>query len=293
MSQDARFGNILVEISQQIIKDIEYVKECDAIGSRIMTYYSTDVELLESGTEWVFSFSRKRRSERMKQRDIKAALRVAEYYRMKARNYYNFFGIDFDDYSKSRVIKLSDLQNIEMKHLQLFLISSIQLMYVILWELFKSFLRPLENLYCLRIVESKLFPKDLMLFPSTTKIEESKLQLLDYFKQEHPFFRINLDLPFEMDLMLRSSPLFKKYLEVGLERLGMGIRFNDCVNDFIRLFILRNNICHIGRQLSMHEISTLKVQSLIYDLSTRLPRIQTSCLGLIEMFQAMVEGHSC
>lgn len=276
MSSRERLEPIIVKISTNLIKDIENVLTCDEISREIKNYYLEGIEPFLNKYEGILDLSRnkEKRIER-----VKDVIRAANFYCQKAKEYFSFFGIDFEEPSESHVI---DAHGIKAEYFSHFLYSSIQLLYVTLWEVFAEFLKPLERLYYLRLCHSGVFPKTYLLFPDSSGTEKMELDFLRIVGRGR-LFRVSESLPFEFRVVYQASPYFKECFEKGKKKAG-ATECEEIIDDFIRLFSVRNNVCHIGKVISIQEVSEERIQSLLYRLSTLLPRIQSSCIGIISVF---------
>lgn len=267
---------ILRKISTDLIADIDNVLKCQEVPREIKNYYLTSIEPFLQKHSGILSLS----SDKNKRtKDVKEILRGADFYCKKAREYFSFFGVNFEEPSKSRLI---DVSNINAESIAHFLYSSVQLLYVILWEVSSEFLKPLEKLYYLRLCHSGLFPQKYPLFPDSSGTEKMELDFLSVVGRG-ALFRVNESLPFELRVVYHASAYFKECFEEGKKKTGV-TQSEVFIDDFIRLFSVRNNVCHIGRFIPIQESSEERIQSLLYRLSTLLPRIQNSCLGIISVF---------
>ncbi len=279
MGSSKRAELILKKISNNLIRDIDNVLKCDEIPIEIKNYYLVSIKPFLHKHRGILNLTRDK-DERTKQ--VKEVLRAADFYCKKAKEYFSFFGIDFEEPSKSHVI---DAHGIKAEYFSHFLYSSIQLLYVTLWEVFAEFLKPLERLYYLRLCHSGVFPKTYLLFPDSSGTEKMELDFLRIVGRGR-LFRVSQSLPFEFRVVYQASPYFKECFEKGKKKTG-ATECEEIIDDFIRLFSVRNNVCHIGKVISIQEVSEERIQSLLYRLSTLLPRIQSSCIGIISVFEEL------
>ena len=282
MSSRGELEQILSKASKDLIDDIENVLKCDAIREEMKKYYLTDIQPFLKKHSNILGISSKRKKREKLQR-IKDLFRGAEFYNAKAREYFGFFGIDFDDPSKSQPIQIPNMNEEQLLH---FLYSSIQLLYVVLWEIFRDFLEPLEGMYYLRLCHSGAFPPIYDMFPASVDVEKIELASFDIIKRARPLFRVSESLPFELRLILQVSSYFKGCFEKVAQAIEVDSS-EEIVDDFIRLFIVRNNVCHIGRAHIIQQVSESKTQKMLYRMTTHLPRIQNSCIGITLLFKEL------
>lgn len=282
MSSKERLEPIIAKISTNLIKDIENVLTCDEISREIKNYYLEGIEPFLNKYEGILDLSRNK-EKRIKR--VKDVIRAANFYCQKAREYFSFFGIDFNEPTKSQVINSKD---IEMETISRFLYSSVQLLYVILWEVFAEFLKPLEKLYYIRLCHAGIFPSRYLMFPNSIADEKMEPDFLHIIRKGG-LFRVSESLPFEFRIVYQTtSKYIKECFDEGGKKAGY-TGTSDFIDDFIRLFVVRNNVCHIGRTIIIQETVEKRVQSLLYDLSTNLPRIQKSCIGVIGVFEELAK----
>jgi hypothetical protein len=277
-----RLDLILSKISKDLVVDINNVQKCETIAQEIKSFYLEGVEPFLKTHKRVLRIDLDR-EKRKDDEAIKELFRGAEYYSKKAKEYFGFFGIQLEGTPKCQEFKIPEM---DKEQLLYFLYSSVQLLYVVLWEVFSDFLEPLERLYYLRLCHSGVFPKHYAVFPASEDIEKMELDFVYDVLRRGTLFRVSESLPYELRLMCQGPDYFKECFSEASKEIKVE-KPEDFVDDFIRLFIVRNHVCHIAKGLVMQEIADDKMQNLLYRLSTHLPKIQNSCIGIVSLFKAL------
>jgi hypothetical protein len=259
------------------------VLKCKEIPNAIKNYYSVGLEpfLSKHGTELGIPTKSKKRIEDDR---VKEIMRGALFYSSRATQFFSLFGIDFENPSKSKVL---ESQGTNAESLSNLLFSSIQVLYITLWETFRGFFEPLEKLYSLRLCESGIFPQTYQLFPYSAAIEKTELSFRKLFIRSGTFYRISESLPFELRLAYKAAPYFKECFDIGKNKTQASTT-EEYMDDFIRLFFVRNSVCHLKNSIVNQE-GPERQRNLFHDLSTLLPKIQDSCIGIVGAFEEMAK----
>jgi hypothetical protein len=287
MSSSDRLEPILTQISKDINSDVSNVLKCSEIASKIENFYAKDIDqFLEKHQGLLGRRIKPDLTQRMGDVNIRLILHGANFYFEKAKEYFEFFGVDFDKPEKSGQFVMPTMKHAHLSH---FLYSSVQLLYVILWEVLQDFLKPLENMYLLRLCDSKIFHKKCTILPAHGEIGAVNLDFIyDVSGGGSPLYRASGSLPFTFRLSYLSSDYFRKCFEEAGKEIGE--RPENFIDDFISLSVVRNNISHIGRAIKFQEISQDAIQKHLYRLSTHLPKIQNSCIGIVTLFKFLANS---
>lgn len=279
MNSSSRPELILDKISKDLVDNVDSVLKCDALYRDINQYYLAGIEPFlkrHADIQNIMGLSSKQEKRIDK---LKNVLKGADFYSKKAREFFSFFGIDFEIPKNSQPV---DASKLNADCISPFLFDSVQLLYVILWEVFAEFLRPLEKLYQLRLCHSGLFPERYPLFPHSSGTEQMELDFLK-IAERSPLFRVGETFPFELRVVCQASNYFMNCFDEGRKKTK-ATDSKEMIDDLIRLFAVRNNVCHIGRTIRIQEASHDRMLSLLYNLSTLLPRVQDACVGAIAAF---------
>lgn len=263
-----------MKTSSELISNMDKVLKCKEIPIAIKNYYSLANEPFLSKYDINTTGDR-----------IKEIVRGALFYSSEAKQFFSFFGIDFEDRLKSKALESQGEKAEKLSH---FLLGSVKQLYVMLWETFRGFFEPLEDLYYLRLCESKIFPMSYQLFPYSLESEKTELSFRKFFIRTGTFYRISESLPFEFRLAYKAAPYFQTCFDNGKMKTQAS-ETEEYMGDFIRLFFVRNSVCHLKKSLINREEPD-KQLSLFHDLSTLLPKIQDSCIGIVGAFEHMIKN---
>lgn len=276
---------ILRKISKNLIEDSQNVSKCSEIPTQIKEFYMKDIEPFMQKHKGALKFSS---DEKKREEKFKDVYRGATFYNEKAKHFFGFFGVNLD-----QQVKQSEFQLPQINHIQLvsFLYSSVQMLYILLWEVLQDFLEPLEGLYFQRLCDSGVFPQDFKLFPEQEDVQDIiKLNFIKDVKgRDIGLYRVSEKFPFELRLVFLLS---KGYYTKCFKEVESCINSTseDIVNDFITLFIVRNNASHIGESVQIQGLSEDMMLRLFYHLSLKLPSIQNSCIGIISLFRSFANN---
>ena len=276
---------ILCNISKNLIDDTKNVLKCSEIPTQIQKFYYKDIETFvrkHSGLLLVGSTEEKRKKF---SRDI---CRGADFYYKKAREYFEFFGVNFEQPEKPKEFQLPKVNSVQLGS---FLYSSVQMLYVVLWEVMQDFLKPLEKVYFQRLCDSGVFLKDYIPLPLPKEdVDKIKIDFIqDIAGRESGLYRVSENLPFELRLTYSlASEYYKKCFEEAEKSIGL--KADTFVNDFISLFYVRNNVSHIGKHIQIQETSEEKMQKMLHSLTINLPHIQNSCIGIVALFNTFANS---
>lgn len=280
MSSGITLQNILNNISKNYVADINVLK-CAEIPKHIQNFYLKDIESFMKIHKGVLRFGS---SEKDRIDKFKNVYRGASFYHMKAREYFEFFGVNFEQSENHEEFQIPKVNPVQLES---FLYSSVQMLYIVLWEVLEDFLEPLEELYFQRLSDSGVFPKDYTPFPVQGEDPESlKIDLLkDIRGRESGLYRVSEKFPFELRLIYSLS---KDYYTKCFQEAEKSINSTAeiFVNDFITLFLVRNNASHIGEKILIQELSEEARLKMLRHLSLQLPSIQNSCIGIITLFRS-------
>jgi hypothetical protein len=263
-----------MKTSSELIANIDKVLKCKEIPTAIKNYYSV------ANAPFLKKYNVSTEGSRAKE-----IVRGALFYSSEAMQFFSFFGVDFENPSKSKALESQGAKAESISH---FLFSSIKQLYVILWETFRGFFEPLEDLYSIRLCESGIFPKTYQLFPYSVASEKTELNFREFFIRRGTFYRISESLPFELRFAYKAAQYFKDCFDNGKKKTQASDT-EEYMDDFIRLFFVRNHVCHLKNSV-INQSDAEKQQTLFHDLSTLLPKVQDSCIGIIGAFEEIAKN---
>jgi hypothetical protein len=283
MSSSERLDLVLRKTSNALREDFDNVQKCETFEQQVRKFYLEDIEPFLKVHDTLLRPLKPESHTPESSELVKEISRGARFYNTKAKEYFGFFGVDFVNPLDSKEVEIPDINRTQLLH---FLYSSVELLYITLWEVSVAFLKPLERLYYLRLCESGVLPETYPIFFGDREGGAMQLSFLSDVLGARPLFRVSESFPYELLLLYRASDYFRSCFSLAAQELG-NMKSEDLVDDFMRLFIIRNNICHIGKGIILQEESEEKTQNLLYRLTTHLPRIQKSCAGIVLLFKAL------